>query len=280
MSIEVELAESGIRTSRLGFGTSRLHQVDQKRRAVLLEKAVDLGITHIDTAPSYGDGLAEEAVGRVLHSHRARLVLATKYGIPPNRLKLRAASPALARSFKTARTLADKVGLRRSRRPRITADGLRRSVEQSLQRMRTDWLDILLLHEPSIETIDSQDEILRNLEQLRSAGLIRSYGLSGGWAGIDSLGGFKELAGCITQTGEDEWPAADPPDITYGAIAAGLRSSSNPRFSSKDAVERLKAALARRRKGVTLFSTLNVEHLQDCAAGANACLESLRHQAA
>src|SRR5262245_14677166 len=82
MVTSVRLARSGILTSRLAFGTSRLHYVRQRDRQRLLGAAADLGFAHFDTAPVYGDGLAEVELGRFLRSQRDRFILATKYGIP------------------------------------------------------------------------------------------------------------------------------------------------------------------------------------------------------
>lgn len=147
----VALSRSGLVTSRLGFGTSRLHYSDSKTRALLLETAVDLGLTHIDTAPAYGDTLAEREIGNVLRGKRDRLVIATKYGIPPNSLV--SAVPFLAFPLRAGRTVLRKVVSRDVARPLMTPYGLRVSLERSLRHLRTDWVDILLLHEPTLATI-------------------------------------------------------------------------------------------------------------------------------
>src|SRR5437588_12142325 len=78
----VRLARAGVTTSRLGFGTSRLHYVGQRQRQRLLAAAASLGFLHFDTAPAYGDGLAECELGRFLRTGRHRYVIATKYGLP------------------------------------------------------------------------------------------------------------------------------------------------------------------------------------------------------
>src|SRR4051812_32660132 len=95
---KVRLQRSGLTTSRLGFGTSRLHYLGLAEQQVLLATAAELGITHFDTAPSYGDGLAERALGRFVRHERDRFLVATKYGLPSNRLI--EALPALGRPFR------------------------------------------------------------------------------------------------------------------------------------------------------------------------------------
>ena len=143
----VRLAKSGIVTSRLGFGTSRIHHLGRRQRESLLAAAIEAGFVHFDTAPSYGDGVAETDIGRVLRGRRDRLVIATKYGIP--------ADPWLEalpmRPVFGVRSIARRVGLWAQRMPPLTAEGLRLSVEGSLRRLNSDRVDIVLLHEPAPE---------------------------------------------------------------------------------------------------------------------------------
>lgn len=81
---KVALARGQLPGSRLAFGTSRLHYVGQADRQRLLALAVDCGICHFDTAPVYGDGLAERELGRFLKGRRSGLLIATKYGVAPD----------------------------------------------------------------------------------------------------------------------------------------------------------------------------------------------------
>jgi hypothetical protein len=78
---KVKLSRSGLVTSRLGFGTSRLHYIRREERRWLIDAAIDLGFFHFDTAPSYGDTLAECEIGAALGGRRDHVVIATKYGI-------------------------------------------------------------------------------------------------------------------------------------------------------------------------------------------------------
>jgi aryl-alcohol dehydrogenase-like predicted oxidoreductase len=149
----VRLARSGLETSRLAFGTSRLHYVDGSDRQRLLSAAADLGLTHLDTAPAYGDGLAEREVGAFIQGRRSRVTIATKYGIPPD--PVLAALPSLALPLRAARAVARRVGLWRMQRPMLTPAGLRASAEASLRRLRTDTIDILMLHEPASDRVVS-----------------------------------------------------------------------------------------------------------------------------
>jgi aryl-alcohol dehydrogenase-like predicted oxidoreductase len=68
----VRLAKTEIVTSRLGFGTARLHYLAPRERQALLAAAAELGVVHFDTAPAYGDGIAETELGRNHSTHVVR----------------------------------------------------------------------------------------------------------------------------------------------------------------------------------------------------------------
>ena len=156
----IQLANSGLKTSRLVFGTSRLHYVARAERQLLLAAAADCGVKHFDTAPAYGDGLAEREIGLFIRRRRSQLLVATKYGIPPN--PLIATMPALAFPIRATRAVAHRAGYWPSWRSTLTAKGLIESVQQSLRRLGTDWIDILLLHEPSRDRIHQPKDWSRN----------------------------------------------------------------------------------------------------------------------
>jgi len=260
----VQFARSGLKTSRLGFGTSRLHYIDTPGRQRLLAEAAALGISHFDTAPSYGDGLAEREVGQFLRGRRDRFVIATKYGIPPD--PVIAAVPQLSGTLRGVRAVARCAGFWDTKRPPLTAAGLRQSVEHSLQRLVTDWIDVLLLHEASRERVPDPASILQELTNLRARGLIRHFGLAGAWSGISGLGDMGRQIGQIVQTDEAEWPQESPPDITYGAISMTRQTAFAGKVEADAALTRLSVALARRPNGTVIVSTTKCENLRRLAA--------------
>ncbi len=154
-----QLGQSGLAVSEIGFGgwgiggrtagaTSYGDTDDaQSRRA--LSAAVDQGITFFDTAPAYGDGHSESLMGEVLSGHRGRVIIATKAGQD-----------------------------RFSEAPDFSWDGLRRSLEGSLRRLRTDCVDLLQLHSPPLEVLGSLPDLVGVLETFRAEGKIRHFGLS------------------------------------------------------------------------------------------------------
>jgi aryl-alcohol dehydrogenase-like predicted oxidoreductase len=169
----------------LGLGAASLQSRRGKKESIdALNAALDVGISHIDTADFYGQGKSEEVIGEVLADRRMRhrVTIASKTGLSFNPMAraLFGLTPMLRhtlRRFNGVRMLARKVlNSQVQKRPPAIGD-LTRAVEGSLRRLRTDYLDIMLLHGPT-------DEILRNpatweeLARLKKAGKIRHFGVS------------------------------------------------------------------------------------------------------
>src|SRR5262245_33177918 len=115
---ERNLGNSSLRVSAVGVGCNnfgrRIHDVAVARAVV--HRALDLGITLFDTADAYGNGTSESFLGATLGTRRAKVVIATKFGV---------GSPGGA-----------------SRRT------VMRTAEASLKRLNTDWIDLYQLHFP------------------------------------------------------------------------------------------------------------------------------------
>ncbi len=167
----------------LGFGTSALmSRVGRTGSLRLLETALDAGITHFDTARSYGFGEAESVVGMALSRRRDRVTITTKVGIlPPQRPALLRPGKALARGV-----LGIFPGLRSAVRRRagslVQADrfetaAMRASLHTSLRQLRTEYVDFLLLHEPSRSVLDSE-EAWAFLDEARRQGKVRAFGVA------------------------------------------------------------------------------------------------------
>lgn len=148
--------------SEVGFGvwtvsTDWWGVTDEDKRRRLLRMAHDLGINHINTAPTYGDGYGETIIREVLGDVRDDLVIVTKYGYD----------------------LTDVEGRpgHRERRQDYSPEGIRRQCENSLQRLDTDRIDLYEAHNPRIHQIDD-DDIIATLEKLKDEGKIRYYGVT------------------------------------------------------------------------------------------------------
>jgi aryl-alcohol dehydrogenase-like predicted oxidoreductase len=145
------LGNSGPQVSLVGLGTNNFGgRIDLAASRRVVDKALDLGVTLIDTADVYGrGGGSEECLGQILGPRRRDVVLATKFGLPMDFLgRLRGAS----------------------RRYIVQA------VEASLRRLKTDWIDLYQLHRPDTRT--PIEETLRALDDLKKAGKIRFIGCS------------------------------------------------------------------------------------------------------
>lgn len=116
----------------------------------LLETARELGINFLDTAPAYG--LSEERLGKLLIGQRKDWIIASKAG----------------EEFIAGQSQFD-----------FTASALAASVERSLRLLKTDYLDVLLIHsDGNDERIINEDAVFITLEKLQNAGKIRAYGMS------------------------------------------------------------------------------------------------------
>lgn len=174
-SEQAQLGKSSVRLPRFGLGTAPLGNlfavVEEQEADATIERALELGMRYVDTAPQYGFGIAEQRVGRVLGNHpRDSYMLSTKVG----RL-LRADAPPDPRGFR------DGVPYYRETPPvnlryDYSADGVRRSFEESLQRLGLDRVDIVLIHDADDFYRQALDEAFPALAQMRSEGTIGAVG--------------------------------------------------------------------------------------------------------
>jgi D-threo-aldose 1-dehydrogenase len=167
----------------VGFGTTSLMGLTSTgERLKLLGNAFDAGIRHYDTAPYYGYGEAERALGDFLNGKRDECTITTKYGIlPPAVVKARWVN-LMARKvlhwFPMFRTAFSRKAQALSKKPPFTAAAARKSLEQSLVALKTDRIDLFLLHEPTFADA-AAGEILQFLNDEKRMGRIRAYGCGG-----------------------------------------------------------------------------------------------------
>lgn len=144
------LGTSNLNVSEVSFGCMSLGS-DDAANAQLLHRAHDEGINYFDTADIYNKGLNEITVGKALAGRRDKVIIATKAG---NVWK------------------ADGSGLDWN----PSKEHILKSAEQSLKRLRTDYIDLYQLHGGTIQ--DPIDETIEAFEMLVSHGKIRYYGIS------------------------------------------------------------------------------------------------------
>ena len=170
-----------MQTSALGFGCgSVLGRVGRGASLRAMNAAWDAGITLFDTARSYGYGDAEAVLGEFLRGKRDRAIVATKFGIAPqNPGGLKRMAVPVARAVMNVpgvRSLVRRGGTHPAAFGTFTVEGLRASLETSLKQLRTDYVDILFLHEASASAMRQQD-LMAELDALVVAGKVRRAGL-------------------------------------------------------------------------------------------------------
>ncbi len=151
------LGRTNLSLSILGFGASPLgnafETIDPAEGKRAVHHAIEQGINYFDTSPYYGLTLSESRLGEALQGRRQRVVLASKTG-------------------RFGATLPDGFD--------FSAARVQSSVEESLRRLRTDYLDVLLAHD--IEFCDKRqifNETIPALHKLKESGKVRFIGVSG-----------------------------------------------------------------------------------------------------
>lgn len=222
-------------------------------RLRLLEEALELGITHFDTAPLYGQGLAEEVLGRFARGRRDRITITTKFGLLPRqypaglrpllplvRVLNRRLRPRLEAPLRRLRgnggggassSNHQDPGLTTATVPApptppvpYTREAIRSHVETSLRKLNCDCIDYYLLHECRLEYLSP--EVFDCLEELIQAGWIRRYGIgSGRWQSRRILEEEPAFQGVVqipdTATDPDQAffvERAAPPLFTHGCL--------------------------------------------------------------
>jgi len=184
----VELPGTDLRASALGFGCASIKgRVDRDTALEALERAYDLGVNYFDVARSYGYGEAEAVLGDFLQGQRSEVIVATKVGLvpPSHNGLLRMALPVARRMLSwvprgvrdALRDSAAQSGATEASPGRFEVDEVRESLETSLRKLGTDYVDVLLLHE--CRPTDARDPELRSfLDRCVREGKVRHYGLA------------------------------------------------------------------------------------------------------
>ena len=157
--------------SKLGLGTGTMaslgRAISVSQADLLVSTMADLGIKVIDTADAYGSGDCEYLLGRVLHGRRDQFILTTKAGYRHSNLK----GP-----LRCLNQFAKKLKQRTGPSQCFAGAYLISCVEESLFRLKTDYLDAFLLHNPSLHDIQA-DATLNVLQRIRLSGKALSVGI-------------------------------------------------------------------------------------------------------
>ncbi len=158
-----KLGKAGLEVPAIGLGTMGMTAMygtpDDEESIATIRRALELGVTHFDTADMYGPWTGEELVGRALRNHRDEVVLASKFG-----------------GLEVDDHGAFVLGADGKPRPNGHPDYARKSIDGSLARLGTDYLDIYYLHrvDPGVPV----EETFGALGELVRAGKVRHLGIS------------------------------------------------------------------------------------------------------
>lgn len=244
------LGQTGLNVSAIGLGTVKLGRdqgvkyphaftiPDDSATRNLFALAKELGINLIDTAPAYGN--SEERLGKLL-PQRSDWVIVSKVG----------------EEFNDGESLFD-----------FSAHHTRRSVERSLRRLNTDYLDVVLVHSDGNDmNIVTQHDALSTLADLKKEGLIRAFGLSGKTV----EGGIAALAESdVAMVTENLSYQQERPVIAYahqqqkGVLIKKAFASGHACNSGEDAVEKtLHSIFSLEGVSGIIAGTINPKHLQE-----------------
>ena len=307
---QITLGQSGRQTTRLGFGCSSIMGAMGRRESLaLLEAAYDAGVRHFDVAPMYGFGEAESCLGEFLVRRRDDVTVTTKYGIPPaqNRSLLslgrRIAGPVVKRLPGVKQRLAKAANavVSAPQKSSFTPLEAKQSLDRSLAALRTDHIDLWLLHEAEASDL-SDDGLLRLLEDETQKGTIGTFGIGSGCEKIPDLTAMRPQ---YCRTLQYEWSVLDAPiaegnvfRIHHRALTNNFRAlhavlvqhaetcrrwsdavGSDLNNANNLAALMLKASLAVNPASIILFSSKSAQHIQaNVATARNATIEAAARQ--
>jgi aryl-alcohol dehydrogenase-like predicted oxidoreductase len=207
-----QFGKTDLKISAIGFGCWEIGgtygRIDEAQFRRAVEQAIDCGITCFDTAEAYGMGVSEQALAQALGNHRQDVSIVTKFGVGYEEMPTR----------------------RDSSRERVMA-----SIDKSLQRLHTDYIDVYLVHWPDPDT--PLDETMRTLDDIVQQGKARYIGVSNfRLAQIESCMGLRRID--VVQYGWNMFDRRMQAEIfpycagqeigvmAYGSLAYGMLSGT------------------------------------------------------
>ena len=143
----IELGKTGLQVPTVAVGCMRISNMNEKEVSAFIDTALEKGANFFDHADIYGNGASEAVFGKAINpAMRENLILQTKCGILPGKM------------FD------------------FSYEHIVKSVNGSLQRLGTDYVDILLLHRP--DALMEPEEVARAFDELKSSGKVRHFGVS------------------------------------------------------------------------------------------------------
>jgi D-threo-aldose 1-dehydrogenase len=234
-------------SGRLGFGTGGLLRIGSARgRQNALAAALASGITHFDTAPLYGFGEAERALGRFLRGQRNRVTLTTKFGLQASPLAARliffqSAARRVLKLIPAVRRVAVRNAGAFRTLPSFSRTAAIASLERSLRALRTEYVDFYLAHQASVSALPDE-ELIGWLEDVARAGKIRAFGVATDFEWLlpvleqrPQLSRVVQFDSDLTRGNVTSVVANERLVITYGFVGRSV-ASCRERFPSLNAL--------------------------------------------
>ncbi len=246
------IADTGIRVSVIGLGTVKFGRnqgvkypqgfdlPDEAALSDLLALAREEGINLLDTAPAYGS--SEERLGRLLAGQRQDWVISTKAG----------------EIFENGRSRFD-----------FTPAGLTASIEESLRRLRTDYVDILLIHSDGRDMeIIERDGVLDTMARIKRRGLTRAIGFSGKTVAgaLMALEEVDVVMATLNPAWREEWPVLEAAAAQGKAVLIKKAFNSGHAALDGGAEAALRLSLTAPGVASVVCGTISPAHLSQNAA--------------
>ena len=214
MSDLITLSGTDIQVSRIGFGCDALGEfgwsgIDSTEIISSIEVALDSGINFFDTADIYGYGRSEKNLAIALKGKRDKAIISSKFGMRPQ---------------EGGGSYLDS-----------SQDWIYQAVEESLNRLQTDYIDLYQLHWWDKKT--NPEDIIDALEKLKEKGMIRAYGITNDYEGFfklntGSISSFSSQFSLIeaSKYSEIKTYSASSTFLSWGSLAQGFLSGKYRKY--------------------------------------------------
>jgi D-threo-aldose 1-dehydrogenase len=175
---QIKIGKTGVEVTRLGLGGAPLSGMTlagglyggaaRDEAVKIIKRAYGLGVRYFDTAPLYGSGRSEARFASGLSSFpRDSFVISTKCGRVLHLKDPKKAAPVVPDGLPELEARFD-----------LSRDGILRSLEESLKRLKTDHIEVLLLHDPDVENLEDQANrtAFPTMIELREQGVVKAIG--------------------------------------------------------------------------------------------------------
>lgn len=257
---QVKLANTQLTVSKFIYGTGSLMRIPfRSARFKLLELACELGFTHFDTAPLYGYGNCEREIGEVLQSNPF-LTVTTKIGL----------KPSTSRNLSTKSFLTYKAYRKVTRNvmPPIrdfSVEWADLSLKSSLERLRRDRIDLLLLHEAHLSDVKTND-LITWLEKQKVSGTISEFGVSGSRDRIDTFGELDLPSSFIRQEAADIFSLKTTEVARLAQIRFGYMRQITENQKEIDPLKSFSQLISENREDAVIISTTKQSRLRSIAS--------------